>query len=63
MTFLLDPTLVVIGLGSNLGNRRSNIKAAAAAIADLPGIDQQFRDGVDRNVTNPRNRTKGRALD
>jgi 2-amino-4-hydroxy-6-hydroxymethyldihydropteridine diphosphokinase len=39
MTFHLDPTLVVIGLGSNLGNRRANIAAAAAAIEDLPGID------------------------
>jgi 2-amino-4-hydroxy-6-hydroxymethyldihydropteridine diphosphokinase len=39
MKFLLDPTLMVIGLGSNLGNRRANIEAAAAAIAALPGID------------------------
>jgi hypothetical protein len=31
--------------------------------AYAPGIDQQFRDGIDRNVTDAGNPAKGRTLD
>ncbi len=39
MTPPLDSPLAVIGLGSNLGDRRATIEAAVGAIAQLPGVD------------------------
>jgi 2-amino-4-hydroxy-6-hydroxymethyldihydropteridine diphosphokinase len=35
----LDPPITVIGLGSNLGDRRATIEAAIDAIAKLPGVE------------------------
>jgi 2-amino-4-hydroxy-6-hydroxymethyldihydropteridine diphosphokinase len=34
-----EPPLTVIGIGSNLGDRRATIEAAIEAIARLPGVD------------------------
>src|SRR5262245_55073607 len=33
-----DPPITVIGLGSNLGDRRATIEAAIDAISNLPGV-------------------------
>ena len=38
MSSALDSPLAVIGLGSNLGDRRATIEAAVGAIAELPGV-------------------------
>jgi 2-amino-4-hydroxy-6-hydroxymethyldihydropteridine diphosphokinase len=42
----LRPRLAVIGIGSNLGDRRATIEAAIEAIAALPGLELAARSSL-----------------
>jgi 2-amino-4-hydroxy-6-hydroxymethyldihydropteridine diphosphokinase len=42
----LEPSLAVIGLGSNLGDRRATIDAAIEAIASLPDVEVVARSSL-----------------
>src|SRR6266550_2803943 len=41
-----EPPLAVLGIGSNLGDRRATIEAAIDAIAGLPGVDVVARSSL-----------------
>jgi 2-amino-4-hydroxy-6-hydroxymethyldihydropteridine diphosphokinase len=45
-----EPPLVVIGIGSNVGDRRATVVAAMEAIGELPGVEVVARSSIWRTV-------------
>jgi len=53
---LIDPTIIVIGEGWNMGTLPSSVRASQANISKLPGVahfNDQIRDGIKGSVFNP----------